>query len=146
MPSLLNNDERDAILARLRRVTPTTAGLWGTLTAPKMICHLCDAMRVALGEVRAVDRSTPLSRSLLKFLIIQTPVQPPPGKVKTAPEMLSSSPEAFAADLATCERLLARLGRGEARGTHPTFGPLSTAEWGKLGWKHTDHHLRQFGV
>ena len=38
-------------------------------------------MRVALGEVKAVDRSTPLSRSLFKFLIIQTPVQPPPGKV-----------------------------------------------------------------
>lgn len=146
MPTLLNAPDRDAILARLRRVTPDISARWGTLTAPRMICHLADAMRVALGDLKAVDRSTPITRSLVKFLVIQTPFKPPPGKVKTAPEMLSSSPEAFAADLATCERLLARLGRGEACGTHPTFGPLSTEEWGKLGWKHSDHHLRQFGV
>lgn len=29
---------------------------------------------------------------------------------------------------------------------HPFFGPLNTAEWGKVIWKHLDHHLRQFGV
>jgi hypothetical protein len=29
---------------------------------------------------------------------------------------------------------------------HPKFGPLTAQEWGKLGYKHLDHHLRQFGV
>jgi hypothetical protein len=29
---------------------------------------------------------------------------------------------------------------------HPVFGTLSGKAWGALGWRHLDHHLRQFGV
>ena len=29
---------------------------------------------------------------------------------------------------------------------HPFFGRLSRRSWGVLGYKHLDHHLRQFGV
>ncbi len=29
---------------------------------------------------------------------------------------------------------------------HPFFGKLSASEWAILMYKHTDHHLRQFGV
>ena len=29
---------------------------------------------------------------------------------------------------------------------HPFFGPLTSAEWDRLQWKHLDHHLRQFGA
>ena len=29
---------------------------------------------------------------------------------------------------------------------HPFFGKLSTVEVGQLVYKHTDHHLRQFGA
>ena len=29
---------------------------------------------------------------------------------------------------------------------HPFFGPMSSRLWGKWGWRHEDHHLRQFGV
>ncbi|MDZ4803510.1 MAG: DUF1569 domain-containing protein [Candidatus Eisenbacteria bacterium] len=29
---------------------------------------------------------------------------------------------------------------------NPIFGNLSVDEWGKLSWKHLDHHLRQFGA
>ncbi|MDT0558403.1 DUF1569 domain-containing protein [Ichthyenterobacterium sp. W332] len=29
---------------------------------------------------------------------------------------------------------------------HPVFGKLTKAQWGKMQYKHLDHHLRQFGV
>ncbi|MFI5451141.1 DUF1569 domain-containing protein [Pedobacter sp. UC225_61] len=29
---------------------------------------------------------------------------------------------------------------------HPIFGKMSTEQWDVLLWKHTDHHLRQFGA
>ena len=29
---------------------------------------------------------------------------------------------------------------------HPAFGKLSKEQWGKMQYKHLDHHLRQFGV
>ena len=29
---------------------------------------------------------------------------------------------------------------------HPAFGKLTKDQWGKMQYKHLDHHLRQFGV
>ncbi len=29
---------------------------------------------------------------------------------------------------------------------HPIFGKLNKKDWGRLIWKHLDHHLRQFNV
>jgi hypothetical protein len=29
---------------------------------------------------------------------------------------------------------------------HPAFGTLSSATWGVLVYRHTDHDLKQFGV
>ena len=30
--------------------------------------------------------------------------------------------------------------------THPIFGTMSKTEWGRWGYRHVDHHLRQFGL
>ncbi len=29
---------------------------------------------------------------------------------------------------------------------HPVFGNFKKEQWGKMNYKHLDHHLRQFGV
>jgi hypothetical protein len=29
---------------------------------------------------------------------------------------------------------------------HPLWGRMTEWEWGRWGYLHTDHHLRQFGV
>ena len=29
---------------------------------------------------------------------------------------------------------------------HPSFGEFTKEQWGKMQYKHLDHHLRQFGV
>lgn len=146
MGSLLNPTDRGATIRRLRSLTPETPRRWGTLDAPRMLCHVSDAMRVAVGDLTAAPADNPLTRTLAKWLIVYTPLQAPPGKVKTAPVMLSSPPHDWAADLAACEALVERVGRGEGRGRHPAFGPLDVGGWGRLAWKHLDHHLRQFGV
>ena len=31
-------------------------------------------------------------------------------------------------------------------GPHPAFGTLTKEQWGKMQYKHLDHHLRQFGL
>lgn len=144
--TLMKTDDRESLLARLERLRPDSKPAWGTLDAPRLLCHLSDALRVALGELSAVPRHSWLTRTLGKLVVVHTGFQPPPGKVKTAPEMLTSKPASWEADLAVCQQLAARVGSGAARGEHPTFGPLTPEEWGKLSWKHISYHLRQFGV
>jgi hypothetical protein len=29
---------------------------------------------------------------------------------------------------------------------HPIFGPFTPEQWGKLQYKHLDHHLQQFNI
>ncbi len=144
-PTLLSDADRAQVIARLRRVTPDRAPLWGSFTAPRMLCHVTDQLRVATGIIIGRHRDSLLRRTLLKWIVVHSSMQAPPGKVRTVPEMLSTVPTTWDADLATCIRLINEVGRGKANGRHPAFGPLSASEWGRIAWKHLDHHLRQFG-
>ena len=145
MPTLQNPDDLEAIRRRLRSLTPEDTARWGTLTRATALCHLADATRVAVGDLTAQPRSTFITRTLVKWLVVKTSMQAPPGRAKTAPEMLTSRPTTWAADRTACEELLDRVAAGRASAEHPAFGRLTGPEWATLGWKHFDHHLRQFG-
>lgn len=144
--TFLNDQDRTLILQRLQRVRPDARPAWGTLDAPRMLCHVADQMRVALGDAPSRPVHSFATRTFLKFLVVHTGFQPPRGKIRTAPEMLVSQPTSWDADLAACLALAERVAQGSARAVHPMFGPLSPEEWGKLCWKHLNHHLVQFGV
>jgi hypothetical protein len=144
--TLLKSEDRSLLLARLQRVRPDAKAAWGTLDAPRMLCHVADQMRVALGDLPAKPGHTFVTRTFLKFLVVNTGFKAPRGKVQTAPEMLISAPASWESDQRSCLELAERVARGDARAVHPAFGPLSPEEWGRLCWKHLDHHLIQFGV
>lgn len=146
MPTILAQNDRDLILQRLHRLTPERQPNWGTLTAPRLLCHLSDQLQVALGEKPITRRDTPLTRTLMKWLVIYSPLKAPPGKVATSPEMLTTSPSDWKTDIERCDSLIRRLALTPTTAVHPKFGPLSYDGWGRLAWKHLDHHLRQFGV
>ena len=146
VPTLLNDVDRSRLIQRLQRVRPDARPQWGTLDAPRMLCHLADNLRVALGDVPCTPVHTFASRTLVKFLVVNTGFAPPRGKIQTAPEMLASRPATWESDMAACVQLVERVGSGSARAVHPAFGPLSAEEWGRLCWKHTNHHLVQFGA
>lgn len=144
--SLMKADDLKSLLGRLEGLHADTKARWGTLDAPRMLCHVADSLRVALGEIPTAPRHSWIARTLGKFVVVHTGFEAPPGKVQTAPEMLTSRPASWQADVDACRRLATRVGSGAARAVHPAFGPLTPAEWGKLCWKHMTHHLRQFGV
>jgi hypothetical protein len=145
LPTLLNPIDRGGILSRLRRLDSSQQPLWGRLTAPQMICHLADQLRVAVGDLPTRRTDNLASRTILKWLVVYSPMQAPPGKVQTAPEMLTTQPSSWSADLQAVESLIQRLGTTPTQAVHPFFGPLTHGGWGRLAWKHLDHHLRQFG-
>ena len=84
----------------------------------------------------------------LKHLLLY--LAPFPKGAPTAPELLQGVPsDDFETDKARLGELLTRIAHGPHEGpgpAHPLFGALSRQEWGVATYKHTDHHLRQFGV
>ena len=152
MKTLSRQSDKAEIVARLRSLRPDSVRRWGRMSAHRMVCHLADWSRMVLGQKPVGARSGLLQRTALKCFVLYVPVPWPHGILTSAEidqERGGTRPIDFAADLAQAEALLDVVtapGRSLDRPPHPVFGPMSDAEWLRLGYLHTDHHLRQFGV
>jgi len=113
-----------------------------------MLQHLSLSARMTLGELPVVSKSKRAFQVFpLKHLILY--VVPFPKGAPTAPELKPADATSFEEERATLLQLLERIGTGPREGTgpeHPLFGPLTWREWGVATYKHTDHHLKQFGA
>jgi len=148
MKSLAQAEGRQEIMNRMSRLAPDSRPRWGAMSVGKMICHLTDNLRMALGDIETRSKNKKLYQTLaVKHLVIYW--LPWPKGVPTAPELLVTAPATFQADAERLRALVERFGT-EADGTdgriHPLFGRLSKTDWGVLQYRHFDHHLGQFGV
>ena len=149
MPTLFDRVTEQVVRARVRRLDPLTPAKWGRFTAPAMVCHLIDAFRVPLGELPVKPKGAWLAFPPLRWLMLD--VLPMPRGAPTAPEYLTTRPTEWDRDITRLEDYLARFlefGRSPSPSwaRHPAFGQMNTTQWGVLAYKHTDHHLTQFGV
>lgn len=144
---MLDAPARSAILQRIDRLKPDQAPLWGRLTAPKMVAHVSDQLRMAMGEIASAPQSRVLSVRPAAWLMIY--VIPWPHGAKGPRESFTTSPAEWQHDVEALKVLVDRLPQWEPPGdwpVHPLFGPLTRRDWGAVSYKHFDHHLRQFAV
>jgi len=102
---------------------------------------------MAAGELPCTPKNLPIRYSPLKELIIYA--LPFPKGAPTAPELLERAPGEWSADVTELRTLLKQFAKRGPAGTapeHPAFGRMTGRHWGVLVYRHTDHHLRQFGV
>ena len=138
------------IRSRLQSLTAEDAARWGKMSVHQMICHLRDACWVGLGEKRVAMVAIPMPRPVMKWMALKTPLHWPHG-LESPPEVAQdvdgTRPVEFESDRAAllvavdqfCNRLAAPCV------PHPFFGSMTTDDWWRWGYLHTDHHLRQFG-
>lgn len=148
MPSIWDAPVRQAMRDRVSRLTPASTPRWGTLNVAGMLAHVNDACRMATGELQVTPKWLPFRYPPLRQLIVY--VLPMPKGAPTAPELVARAGVAeFEAERAAFMVWMDRLGNvtsGSQLVPHPAFGHLTYKEYGALIAKHTDHHLRQFGV
>jgi len=152
MRSLANPSDKSAIILRLKTIRHDSARQWGRMSSHQMICHLSDAFRVAIGEKPAHFTPSLINQTLIKWIALRAPLQWPKG-VQTPPEVnqegdACTRPLDFQQDLTQLFALIERFTASKRTfqfHSHPMFGPLSEQEWFRWGYRHLDHHLRQFG-
>jgi Protein of unknown function (DUF1569) len=147
MKSVWNPADYRELCARLERLTPDATPRWGKFNAPQMVCHLVDALKMASGELPVKTRKMPIRYPPLKQLIIYW--LPFPKAAPTAPELLARKPTEWHGEVQALRRELEAFTKRGPKGPfveHPAFGTLSPRAWGVLAYRHTDHHLKQFGV
>ncbi len=149
MENLFDGGDRDGLLARLVALDPSSARRWGRMTPAQMLAHCASAFDYPLGQK---SRPQPLlGRIVTPFLKARVLGPAPFGRNgPTAPDLVVADGREFEPER---QRLVASVvdfceaGRGGVNNRrHPFFGPLTGDEWGRLMFKHLDHHLRQFGA
>jgi len=140
----------ETALGRLHSLQPDAPRRWGRMDAHQMICHLSDTFRWSLGEREATPVPSRIPPGLARLVGLRLPIPWPRG-APTAREMDQTRggtpPEEFVRDreaLAELMRRFASTRSGWPR--HPIFGHMPTEDWGRWGWRHAHHHLRQFGA
>lgn len=148
MRSILNEGDRAEITTRMRSLSVSSTGRWGSLDVREMLQHLRLSARMTLGDLAVPSANKRAFQVFpLKQLILY--VLPFPKGAPTAPELKPGVAAAFEEERAALLQLLERIGTGPREGAgpvHPLFGPLTWREWGVVTYKHADHHLRQFGA
>ncbi len=147
MKTLLNATIRQELYHRLEKLSPYVPAIWGTMPAIQMLAHLSLQLECAL-HIRPVER-LPISWLVRPFRKLIINVVSWPHNLPTAQSW--KNPKTMEWDdelnrfLGLTEQFSETRHR-EIKGIHPLFGPLNRKEWGRLSYRHINHHFRQFGI
>ncbi|HLO66094.1 MAG TPA: DUF1569 domain-containing protein [Holophaga sp.] len=144
MKTVLDPGTRQELEARAGALTPGHAARWGRMDATRMLAHCSQGLRMATGDL--VLRHSPARLIGWMFKALATNDRPFQRNAPTAPELKVPEPAAFEAERDRFLATLATVADGLAVRVHPFFGRLDREQWGKLVYKHVDHHFQQFGV
>lgn len=149
MQNLNDPANRQAILGRLSALTPSHPRQWGKMNAAQMLAHCALIMEIACGD--RPKKQIFIGRLLAPFVRSTALGDRPFGRNgPTGREFKILDERDFAAERTRLADLVDRFctrGPAGAEGlVHPFFGRLTAEEWGRLMYKHLDHHLRQFNA
>jgi hypothetical protein len=149
MKTIFHPADREEISHRLAVLEPAAPRLWGTMDPAQMLAHCATVLAVGTGD-------RPMKQAFLGKLV--TPLlgwvllgeRPFSRDAPTDPSFVVTGAQDFEAERIRVATLIDRFVRhgpeSAGRQTHPFFGRLNGDQWGRLVYKHLDHHLRQFGV
>ena len=148
MKTVSDRETLERLIARFDALRPDSSALWGTMTASEMLCHLADATASVMTPGGHMARRRPF----LKWIALRAPLAWPhnlrtPDQVN--PKAGGTRPTDFAADRQRAIdglRALAATAPDGFSSHHGAFGPMSPKDWTIWAYRHTDHHLRQFGA
>lgn len=125
---------------------------WGKMSPQQMIEHLCDSMDIADGHL-VLPLVTPAEHLPAYHEFLQSDK---PMRENTKNPMLPETP--LPTRYASLEEAIEKLDKKKnlffkayendpaMKPMHPIFGELDFAGHARLLYKHSQHHLRQFGV
>lgn len=150
MKNLFDPAVKKELLARIDKLTPNSKALWGKMNVTQNLRHMSMAFDIATGKLNpTLAKIPPIPKWLLKFFLLNA--KPPKEKAETFVEMNTVANGINPTDFEAESKNLKQAIEGFYNATslipeNKLAGKFKRADWGKLNYNHTDHHLRQFGV
>lgn len=140
----------EEMIARLDGLRPDTERRWGTMTPGEMVCHLADCSASILSRS---DSKRPIKhRPVFKWLALYTSIPWPHGRKTPAsvdPRRGGTRPGDFESDRARAVESLRNFAAAPDAAfatSHAVFGSMTPRDWRHWACRHTDYHLKQFGL
>jgi len=136
---------------KLKALKPDSPRQFGEMTVVQMLDHLRKAFVLSYSGME-VEMTTPPEHieRLQAFLASDKPIRPGaqiPKEYSTIADKSEDFEEMKYQLLKAMVGMLAFYENNrDFKQGHPIFGELSIEQWLQLHKKHTEHHLRQFGV
>lgn len=147
--NLFDKNAANEIISRIKKLEVSQSAKWGEMNPTEMLyhCNLAN-MQILEGEQDYIKPS--FKQKLLRFLSLHIVPQFPKNLKGAAVNDTHGRIDAGRFDEQKnrfIEIITAFPARNKpVRLVHPSFGYLSTKQWGVAAWMHMDHHLRQFGI
>lgn len=147
MKTFFDTTDREELLQRLQKLNPQSKPVWGKMNTAQMLAHCTVGMQAPLGEIVVKKTFASLIGWMFKKSLLGD--KPFPKNSPTAAEFLVANERDYEAETKRFLDTFHKLARGSAVivcHQHAFFGKVTDEEWGRLMYKHIDHHLQQFGA
>ena len=147
MKSFFENTVYSEISTRINHLKEDTQAQWGKMTPGQMLHHCQMPLNIILEKEDYGVKPNWLINLLFKKSMYSDKLWR--KNMPTAPGFKITDDKNFEAEKTQILALLDELNNLKHREDwqpHPAFGKLTKDQWGKMQYKHLDHHLRQFGV
>ncbi len=144
---------KNEFLPLLKSLNPETSARWGKMNVHQMIEHMADAFRMGNGKDLYTGILTPEEKleKAQSFILSDLPFKENTKNILMSEEPKPVRNEEIDKSLAEIEseisdffKYWATAPSGTLR--NPFFGDLDYVHWVSLLYKHSKHHLRQFGI
>ncbi|MBI0400675.1 DUF1569 domain-containing protein [Cyclobacterium marinum] len=146
METIFNQKTVDGLTDRINQLNTTNNAQWGKMNAYQMLkhCTLSEEMFQGKRQYKRLFMGKLFGRMALNGILKDD--KPMKKNQPTHPEFKIKGNGNFETEKAKWIDLLNGYnGFSNTNFVHPFFGKMTKEEIGKYIFKHTDHHLRQFG-
>jgi hypothetical protein len=147
MESIFNTTDAKNLIARVEKLSPESQPEWGKMNVSQMAKHCEGTFLVAFNEL---DLKLPFIHRMLGRVMKNKIIYGTFGKNSpTAKELIIKGTPDLEETKKELIDQINRISQGYHTVTchnHAFYGKMNEKDWGTLLYKHTDHHLKQFGV
>lgn len=150
MKSLFNQDTHSEIINRIENLNENSQANWGKMTVGQMFKHCQLPLNVANGKLELNANIGFFKKLIFKaFKPLMYNDKPWNKNLNTPRQFRVTDKQEFITEKKNLKIIIAEFTVRKNENNwppHPLFGKFTNEQWGKMQYKHLDHHLTQFGV
>ncbi|WP_103071018.1 DUF1569 domain-containing protein [Aquimarina sediminis] len=147
MKSLFNPDIQNEIENRIESLSKNSLPIWGKMDISQMLHHCQFPLKIALKKDSPKIKSNFFAKLLFKKSMYNDKLWK--KNIPTLSKLKVTDQKDFDTEKEVLLSLVTSFSNQRDReewNDHPLFGKFTTDQWGKMQYKHLDHHLRQFNA